>query len=155
MKHLKLLVIIFSTLLMNSCGYKKINSEKLNDFKIDVLEIEGVKKLANKLKNNVKINSSEKSKFVYDIKINLISNKETKIKDTAGKTTRYATKLQADTFITNVNTQNVYRKVFTSTNDYNIGSTHSETLNNEKNAVENNINYISNEIYKYLKLLNM
>ncbi len=155
MKYLKLILIFFAILLLNSCGYKKLNSENLNDFKINKLEINGEKKLAYKIKNNIEIYSSQNSKFIYDIKINLISTKETKIKNTAGKTTRYSTQLQANTFISNKNTQNEYKKTFSSTNDYDVGSTHSDTLNNEKNAIENNINYISNEIIKYLKLLNI
>ena len=155
MKYLKLLLILFLILLLNSCGYKKLNSEKLNDFRINKLEVDGEKKLALSIKNNIEIYSSQKSKFIYDIKINIISSQETKIKNTSGKTTRYTTKFHVDTLITNKDTQIVYKRTFNSTNDYDVGSTHSETLNNKKNAVENNINYISNEIVKYLKLLNV
>jgi hypothetical protein len=155
MKYLTLILILFSILFLNSCGYKKLNSENLNDFKIDKLEITGEKKLAYKLKNNIEIYSSQNSKFIYDIKINLISTKETKIKNTTGKVTRYTAKFQADTSIINTNTKNVYSKTFNSTNDYDIGSTHSDTLNNEKKAIENNLNYISNEIIKLLKLLHI
>ena len=155
MYYLKLLLIFFAILFLYSCGYKKINSENLNDFKIDKIEIDGEKKQAYILKNNIEIYSSQGSKFIYDIKINLISTKETKIKNTTGKTTRYSTKLQAKTLITNTYTQNKYTKTFSSTNDYDVGSTHSDTLSNEKNAIENNISYISNEIVKYLKLLNI
>jgi len=155
MKYLKLFLICFLILLLNSCGYKKLNSENVDDFKISKLEINGERKLSYKIKNNIEIYSSQNSKFIYNIKINLISTKETEIKNKAGKTTRYSTKLQADTVISNENTKNEYRKSFTSTHDYDVGSTHSSTLNNEKNANENNINYISNEIIKYLKLLNL
>ena len=155
MKYLKLLSIFLLILLLNSCGYKKLNSENLNNFKINKLEINGERKLTYKLKNNIEIYSSQESKFTYDIKIDLTSIKETKIKNTAGKTTRYSKKFQADVLITSVNTQNVYRKTFSSTNDYDVGSTHSDTLKNEKNATENNLNYISNEIVKYIKLLNI
>jgi len=155
MKYLKLLLILFSILLLNTCGYKKINSEKLNNFKIDKLEINGERKLAYRLKNNIEIYSSQDSIIVYDIKINLISTKQTKIKNTAGKTTRYSNILQVDMIISNKNSQNEYRKTFSSTNDYDVSSTHSVTLNNERNSIENNINYISDEIIKYLKLLNI
>jgi len=155
MKYLKLLPIFSLILLLNSCGYKKLNSENINNFKINKLEINSEKKLAYKLKNNIEIYSSQESKFSYDIKINLTSTKETKIKNTAGKVTRYTIKLQADLLTTNIETKIDYKKNFSSINDYDIGSTHSDTLKNEKNAIENNINYISNEIIKYLKLLNI
>ena len=155
MKYLKLLPILFLILLLSSCGYKKINSENFNNFKINNLEISGENKVTNKIKNNIEIYSNQESRSIYDIKINLISKKEIKIKNTAGKTTRYSNELQADTLITNIETKIDYKKTFSSINDYDIGSTHSVTLNNEKNAIENNINYISNEIIKYLKLLNI
>ena len=155
MKYLKLLPIFFLILLLNSCGYKKLNSENFNNFKINNLEITGENKLIYKIKNNIEIYSDQNSKFIYDIKINLISTKKSKIKDTAGKTTRYSTELQADILITNMETKINYKKTFSSINDYDVGSTHSDTLNNEKNANENNISYISNEIVKYLKLINI
>ena len=155
MKYLKLLLIFLLILLLSSCGYKKLNSENLNNFKINKLEINGENKLSYKIKNNIEIYSSQESKYIYDIKINLISNKETKIKNTAGKTTRYSTRLQADTLITNIETKIDYKKTISSINDYDVGLTHSDTLNNEKKAVENNINYISNEIIKYLKLFHI
>ena len=155
MKYLKLLLFFFLILLLNSCGYKKLNSENFNNFKINNLEITGENKLIYKIKNNIEIYSDQNSKFIYDIKINLISTKKSKIKDTAGKTTRYSTELQADILITNMETKINYKKTFSSINDYDVGSTHSDTLNNEKNANENNISYISNEIVKYLKLINI
>jgi len=155
MKYIKILPIFFLILLLNSCGYKKLNSENLNNFKINKIEITGENKLIYKIKNNIEIYSNQESKFTYDIKINLISVKETKIKNTTGKTTRYSTRLQANTLITNVETKIDYKKTFSSINDYDVGSIHSDTLKNEKNAIENNINYISNEIIKYLKLLNI
>ena len=155
MKYFKLLLIFFSILLLNSCGYKKLNSENFDNFKINTVEITGENKSSYKIKNNIEIYSYRESKFTYDIKINLISVKETKIKNTTGKTTRYSTRLQANTLITNVETKIDYKKTFSSINDYDVGSIHSDTLKNEKNAIENNINYISNEIIKYLKLLNI
>ena len=52
MKYLKLILIFFAIIFLNSCGYKKLNSEKINDFKIEKLEINGEKRLAYTLKNN-------------------------------------------------------------------------------------------------------
>ena len=85
MKYLKLLLIFLAILFLNSCGYKKLDSKNFNNFKINNLEISGEKKLTYKLKNNIEIYSTQSSNFVYDIKINLKSTKETKIKNTAGK----------------------------------------------------------------------
>ena len=155
MKYKKLLIIFFSILFLNSCGYKNLNSEKLNNYKIDQLNIKGNEKIAYKLKNNIEIYSNQNSTLTYNVKIKLITLKESKIKNTAGKITRYSKILQADMVVTNTNNQNKYKKKFSSTNDYDVGSTHSDTLNNEKNANENNLSFISSEIIKYLKLLSL
>ena len=63
MKYLKLLLIFFLISLLNSCGYKKLNSEKLESFKIDRLEVNGDKKLGLKLKNNIEIYSFQNSTY--------------------------------------------------------------------------------------------
>ena len=155
MKYKKLLISFFSILLLNSCGYKSLNSEKINNYKINQLDIKGDEKIIYKLKNNIRVYSTNNSKLIYDIKINLITLKESKIKNTAGKITRYSKILLANTVVTNAYNQSEYKKNFNSTSDYDVGSTHSETLNNEKNAAENNLNYISSEIIKYLNLLSL
>lgn len=155
MKYLKFLILCFSILLLNSCGYKNLNSEKLNNYKINQLNIKGDQKLVYKLKNNIEIYSVQNSTLIYSIEINLITQKKSKIKNTAGKTTRYSKTLQANTVITNTSNQTDYKKTFISVNNYDVGSTHSDTLNNEKNADENNLNFISSEIIKYLKLLSL
>ena len=154
MKNLKLL-LIFCSILLVSCGYEKLNSKKINNFKIAKLEIKGDERIVYKIRNNIKIFSSQNSPNIYGLEINLISVKETKIKNTAGQATRYTTKLQAETLITHLNTQNNYNKTFSSANDYDVGTNHSDTIKNEKKAVQNNLDYISNEIIKYLKLLNI
>ena len=155
MRYLKLLILCCLILFLNSCGYKNLNSERLNNYKIELLDISGDQKQVYKLKNNIEIYSDQNSSIAYNIKINLVTLKESKIKNTAGKITRYSKILQADMVVTNTNNQNKYKKKFSSTNDYDVGSTHSDTLNNEKNATENNLNFISNEINKYLKLLSL
>ena len=155
MRCLKLLIFCCLILFLNSCGYKNLNSEKLNNYKIEQLDITGDQKQAYKLKNNIEIYSDQSSTYTYNIKINLITLKENKIKSTAGKITRYSKILKAEIEVTSTNNQNKYKKTFSSINDYDVGSTHSDTLNNEKNATENNLNFISNEIIKYLKLLSL
>ena len=155
MQYKKLLIIFFSILFLNSCGYKNLNSGKLNNYKIELLDVKGDEKIIHKLKNDIKIYSDSNSNITYNVKINLTTLKESKIKNTAGKTTRYSKILQADIVVTNTNNQNEYKKKFSSKNDYDIGSTYSDTLSNEKKAAENNLTYISNEIIKYLKLLSL
>ena len=155
MKYKNLLIIFFSILFLNSCGYKNLNSGKLNNYKIELLDVKGDEKIIHKLKNDIKIYSDSNSNITYNVKINLTTLKESKIKNTAGKTTRYSKILQADIVVTNTNNQNEYKKKFSSKNDYDIGSTYSDTLSNEKKAAENNLTYISNEIIKYLKLLSL
>ena len=110
MQYKKLLIIFFSILFLNSCGYKNLNSGKLNNYKIELLDVKGDEKIIHKLKNDIKIYSDSNSNITYNVKINLTTLKESKIKNTAGKTTRYSKILQADIVVTNTNNQNEYKK---------------------------------------------
>ena len=110
MKYKKLLIIFFSIIFLNSCGYKNLNSEKLNSYKIERLDIKGDEKIVYKLKNNLEIYSDSNSNLVYDVKIDLITFKESRIKNTAGKTTRYSKILEANLLVKNKNNQNEYKK---------------------------------------------
>ena len=85
MKYLKLLIVFCLILFLNSCGYKNFNLEKNNNYRIDRLDIKGDEKIVHKLKNNIEIYSDSYSNLIYDIKIDLITLKESKIKNTAGK----------------------------------------------------------------------
>ena len=153
MKKLKFLLVIILLISVNSCGYSRL-SDKSNDLKFNTIEINGDKRLAYTLKNNLNLLSKVESKNTYNLSINLINSKTSRIKDATGKTTRFNLVLNGDLKLTD-NNKVVYNRMFTVSNDYDVSKNHSDTIRNEKNSMQNNINALSEEIAKYIQLINL
>ena len=138
---------------LSSCGYSRLNDQS-NELKFNTIEINGDKRLSFILKNNLNLLSKPESKKSYDLLINLTSSKTSKIKDTTGKTTRFNVVLNGDLKLTD-NNKVVKNRSFTASNDYDVSNNHSDTIRNEKNSIQNNIDSLSEEITKYIQLINL
>ena len=153
MKKLKFFLIIILLISVNACGYSRL-SDKSNDLKFNTIEINGDKRLAYTLKNNLNLLSKVESKNTYNLSINLINSKTSRIKDATGKTTRFNLVLNGDLKLTD-NNKVVYNRMFTVSNDYDVSKNHSDTIRNEKNSMQNNVDALSEEITKYIQLINL
>jgi len=153
MKKIKILLYIIIIIGLSSCGFSRLNDQS-NEFKFNTIEINGDKRLSYILKNNLNLLSKPESKKSYDLLINLTSSKTSKIKDTTGKTTRFNVILNGDLKLTD-NNKVVKNRSFTVSNDYDVSNNHSDTIRNEKNSIQNNIDSLSEEITKYIQLINL
>ena len=152
MNKIKISLYILIIISLSSCGYSRLNQS--NEFKFNSIEINGDKRLSYILKNNLNILSKPESKKSYDLLINLTSSKTSKIKDTTGKTTRFNMVLNGDLKLTD-NNKVVKNRSFTVNNDYDVSNNHSDTVRNEKNSIQRNIDALSEEITKYMQLINL
>ena len=152
MKKLKFALSIILFISVSSCGYSRLNDQS-NNLRLNMIEINGDKRLAYILKNNLSLISKTESKNTYDLSINLTNSKLSKIKDATGKTTRFNLVLNGDLKLADSN-EIVYSRMFTVNNDYEVSKNHSETIRNEKNSMQNNIDSLSEEIAKYIQLIN-
>ena len=153
MKKIKISLYIMIIIGLSSCGYSRLNDQS-NEFKFNSIEINGDKRLSFILKNNLNLLSKPESKKSYDILINLTSFKTSKIKDTTGKTTRFNMVLIGDIKLTDDN-KAIKNRSFTVSNDYDVSNNHSDTIRNEKNSIQNNVDSLSEEITKYIQLINL
>jgi outer membrane lipopolysaccharide assembly protein LptE/RlpB len=153
MKKIKISLYILIIIGLSSCGYSRLNDQS-NEFKFNSIEINGDKRLSYILKNNLNLLSKPESKKSYDLLINLTSSKTSKIKDTTGKTTRFNVILNGDLKLTD-NNKVVKNRSFTVSNDYDVSNNHSDTIRNEKNSIQSNIDLLSEEITKYIQLINL
>jgi len=153
MKKIKISLYIMIIIGLSSCGYSRLNDQS-NEFKFNSIEINGDKRLSFILKNNLNLLSKPESKKSYDLLINLTSSKTSKIKDTTGKTTRFNVVLNGDLKLTD-NNKVVKNRSFAVSNDYDVSNNHSDTIRNEKNSIQNNIDSLSEEITKYIQLINL
>ena len=153
MKIIKLLLFTLVITSLSSCGYSRLNNQS-NDLKFDTIEINGDKRLAYILRNKLALLSKEEGKLSYDLSINLFSSKASKIKDVTGKTIRFNLVLNGDLKLID-NNKVVYNRSFTVNSDYDVSNNHSDTIRNEKNSMQNNIETLSEEITKYIQLINL
>ena len=153
MKKIKISLYIMIIIGLSSCGYSRLNDQS-NEFKFNSIEINGDKRLSYIIKNNLNLLSKPESKKSYDLLINLTSSKTSKIKDTTGKTTRFNVVLNGDLKLTD-NNKVVKNRSFTVNNDYDVSNNHSDTIRNEKKSIQNNIDSLSEEITKYIQLINL
>ena len=153
MRKIKFSLIIIIIAGLTSCGYSKLNNQ-LNEFKFNRIEINGDKRLSYILKNNLNLISKSESEKSYDLEINLTRSKTSKIKDATGKTTRFSVVLNANLKLTD-NNKTIMNRSFTVSNDYDVSNNHSDTIRNEKNSIQNNIDSLSEEITKYIQLINL
>ena len=153
MKKLKFLLSIIVIISVSACGYSRLNDQS-NELKFNNIEINGDKRLAYTLKNKLTLLSKSESNNTYDLSLNLTNSKVSKIKDKAGKTTRFNLVLNGELKLTD-NNKVVYNRMFTASNDYDVLKNHSDTIRNEKNSMQNNINALSEEIAKYIQLINL
>ena len=152
MKKIEILLYIIIIIGLSSCGYSRLNDQS-NEFKFNNIEINGDKRLSYILKNNLNLLSKPESKRSYDLLINLTSSKTSKIKDTAGKTTRFSLVLNGDLKLID-NNKSIKNRSFSVSNDYDVSNNHSDTIRNEKNSIQRNIDVLSEEITRYIQLIN-
>ena len=153
MKKLKFLLGIILFINISACGFSRLNDQS-NELRLNTIEINGDTRLAYILKNKLTLLSKAEGKNAYDLSINLTNSKASKIKDATGKTTRFNLVLNGDLKLTDSN-KAVYNRMFTVNNDYDVSKNHSDTIRNEKNSIQNNIDSLSEEITKYIQLINL
>lgn len=150
---IKLAFIIGLIFLLTTCGFKKITQEDAKGIYIQNINVSGERRSAYTIKNNILLISDDKSENKYDIEIKINKQKNNKIKDKTGKTTRYNLTISVDLNLTDINNNTKIKKKFTRDRDYDVVLLHSETISNEQKATKNIIQRLSQDVVNYLKLI--
>ena len=142
--------ILFLSFLSN-CGYQSLLNEDSKKFSIKNFNIEGNKRLAQILKNNL-ISSRNKSDNLI-LNINARKNRSIAHKNSTGKITEYNLKISFDlTAIESVSRIQVLSKTFTLDGNYKASDLYSDTLNREKKITNELIETIATQILTDLSL---
>ena len=146
MRKFKLNKIFFFAVSINllvSCGYQPILNKDNQSFSISKFNLEGNKRIAGLLKNNL---ISVKN-AVNVIEIDIKSEKKTAVsnKSQSGKILTYSITLTFEIAASD-NKNVLFTKVFTKSQNYSASDVHSDTLNNEKKVVESLIESIASEL---------
>ena len=146
MKNLKLnkiFIFVISINLLLSCGYQPILNKENQNFSITKFNLEGNKRIGGLLKNNLISVKKAANLIELDIK----SEKRTAVsnKSQSGKILTYSITLTFE-IAASENTNVLFTKVFTKSQNYSASDVHSDTLNNEKKVIESLIDSIASEL---------
>ena len=148
----KIIFILTLSLLIASCGFKKINQKSNNIIYIKKINTIGEPRIAYAIKNDIYLISNIDSKNKYEAEITLQKNKTNKIKDKTGKITRYNLSVQVSLKLTNIDNKKIIQKTFEKNNDYEVASIHSDTIKNENTAIKNTTQMLSNDMINFITL---
>ena len=147
-----IIILILSTFIITSCGYKSIYSSKNLNFNISEFEVTDKTKISRKIKSNLDSYKKNNSKNFYYIKIN--SKKEINIisKDSKGDPSNFEMTIISE--ITILNDEKIVKnKVFLESFNYKNSSNKFDLKQYEKNIEENLTNKIIENIISYFYTL--
>jgi len=146
------IIILLSLFSFLSCGFKPLHKQNISLINFKVINIEGDKKIAYEIKNNMLMISKKSSEKIYNAKIKIKKNKNIKIKDKTGKVTRYNLSISVNLELTKTRDNTKITKMFIRTSDYDVAKIYSDTLNNENNSVRNITRQLSDDIISFVSL---
>ena len=147
----KIISIYILSIMLTSCGFKKIGQQKSLIY-LQNISVIGDSRIGYTLKNNLQLISNKNANNKYDVKLEIIKTKNSKIKSTAGKTTRYTLFYTVKIKLISADTEKTFNKSFTKDRDYAVASIHSDTIRNEKNATKIIIQQLSDQITNYINI---
>ena len=136
---------------LSSCGYQSLLNENSKKFGIKSFNIEGNKRLAQILKNNLVGPKNKSNNLILDI--NARKNRSIAHKDSSGKTIEYNLKISFDLTATeSVSRKKVLSKTFTLDSNYKASDLYLDTLNREKKLINELTETIATQILTNLSL---
>ena len=136
---------------LSSCGYQSLLNENSKKFGIKSFNIEGNKRLAQILKNNLVSPKNKSNNLILNI--NARKNRSIAHKDSAGKITEYNLKISFDlTAIESVDRRKVLSKTFTLNGNYKASDLYTDTINREKKMINELTETIATQILTDLSL---
>ena len=119
---------------LSSCGYQSLLNENSKKFGIKSFNIEGNKRLAQILKNNLVSSRNKSNNLILDI--NARKNRSITHKDSTGKIIEYNLKIIFDLTATeSISRKKVLSKTFALDGNYKASNLYTDTLNREKKII--------------------
>ena len=150
MKLKSLIIFLIIIISLNSCGYKKMNTESVKLFTLDNLYITGEKSLNFIIKNKLSLYTNSKSQSLLDIKINLLKKREVKEKKSNNQVNKYSISLNFSASVIEKNTGVKFNFNKTNTSDFIREPTVINTKKNEEYKLKILAEQITEEFLDFL-----
>ena len=152
-KSITLSVLIL--FLCNSCAYQKMNSVNQKKFFIQEFEVLGDARESFVIQKKIQRFSNKESENKIKISIDLKKDRTIKEKNIQNKVTKYNISLAAEIIIIDLKTTKKVKRTFKANKSYNVDDRHSNTVSNAKDANNDLIDTIVNEILDQLRIYYM
>ena len=129
-----------------------MNSSDQKKFHIVEIYVEGEKRAAFLVRKKINRYSNSDSGNKIKMTINLSNNKEIQEKNIQNKVTRYKLFMTAQVEVKDLVSGNEYKRSYNASQSYNVEDRYSNTVNNSKEANNNLIEIIVDEILDQLKI---
>ena len=137
---------------LSSCGYQSLLNENSKKFGIKSFNIEGNKRLAQILKNNLISSRNKSNNLILDI--NAKKNRSITHKDSTGKIIEYNLKISFDLTATeSASRKKILSKTFTLDRNYKVSDLYMDTINQENKIIDQLTKSIANQILTDLNLI--
>ena len=136
---------------LSSCGYQSLSNENSKKFGIKSFNVEGDKRLAQILKNNLVSPKNKSNNLILNI--NARKNRSIAHKDSTGKIIEYNFKISFDlTAAESVSRKKILSKTFTLNSNYKASDLYMDTINRERKIINESIESIATQILTALNL---
>lgn len=146
------LSLIFT--LLSSCGYQKLNNLENRNYKMDSVQLDGDKRIGYQIKNIILLSSSKESNNAIDISLDISKTKNIKEKSETNTITKYNLVLNIAAKIDLKKHNKSIENIFSQSSDFTVAENHSDTLANEKKALEFLSEKVAEDIVNVLNLTN-
>ena len=151
-KFLNILFALLILILVQSCGYQPLLTEKYQKFNINTFDISGDKKLGQMLVN--RFVQVENSKNELMCKIFIEKNREISNKDKSGKVLEYSLIVNLNLeALSTLDGSSILKKNYLQKRSYKASKFYIDTLSREKIIAEDLIKSIANQITSELNLI--
>ena len=149
--RIKLAVFFTVVMFLYSCGYKNIYQGD-NLIQIKSIKTTGERQIGNKFKNQIKLVSSNEGINKINLDFDIKKNKSVKEKNITNKVTKYSITLIVRLELEEIKNNKKLINNFEKETQYVVAKRHSETITNEKEAIEDLIKQISEEVISFLNI---
>lgn len=152
MKKFIIPLTFISIFVLQSCGFKVVDQNLLNNFEIAEIKMSGEGRVNYKLKNKLLFTSESNNENLILLNIETKKNKTIKEKNIKNEITKYNISITAKVETNVISNNNKINFTITESADSNVNNQYSKTINNEKRAIDVIVNKLSIKIIDQLRL---
>lgn len=148
---MKRFVLLLLIIFLSNCGFKVVTKDDFGDFKVKEVLTTGDSRVAFNLRKKIINNSSEYSKNLIKVNLQVKKIKEIKEKNIQNEITKYTIKLSASAKIEETNKITSFNITKSVSSDYNVEDQFVKTRNKERKIIKSLTDNLSDQLINAIK----